>query len=111
MFSDVIQPLICEEIIEEYEEILHLPALAIPDEVSSKILAKFKEDGINPGKTPSLEKHPDPTYRIFYEISLSVEDAYMVTNNKKHFPGTHKVVTPSEMLLILMGAGVIPAVN
>lgn len=107
VFSGVIQPLVCEEILEEYEGILNLPVLAIPEEKSSAILAKFKEDGINPGRTPSNEEYPDPTDQVFYEISLSVEDAYMVTNNKKHFPQKPRVVTPSEILAILTESGVI----
>lgn len=109
VFSGVIQPLVCDEIIQEYEEILNLPVLSIPSDISHGLLLKFKEDGIDPGITPTDEEYPDPTDRVFYEISLSVEDAYLVTNNKKHFPGTHRVVTPSEMLLILIGAGFIPA--
>ena len=106
VFAGIIQPLVCDEILEEYEQILNLPILAIPADVASDILAKFKEDGINPGRTPSPENHPDPTDQVFYEISLSVEDAYMVTNNKKHFPSKPHVVTPSEMLIILGEMGV-----
>ena len=107
VFSGIIQPLVCDEILEEYEGILELPVLAIPREVSEAILSKFKEDGINPGRTPSNEEHPDPTDQIFYEIALSVDDAYMVTNNKKHFPQDPKVVTPSEMLVILTESGIL----
>ena len=107
VFSGIIQPLVCEEIMEEYESILTLPVLAIPGEISAAILTKFKEDGIDPGRTPSPEEHPDPTDQVFYEISLSVEDAYMVTNNKKHFPAKPQVVTPSEMIVILITAGII----
>jgi predicted nucleic acid-binding protein len=107
VFSGIIQPLVCDEILEEYDCILRLPVLAIPDELSSAILSKFKEDGIDPGRTPSPEDHPDPTDQVFYEISLSVEDAYMVTNNKKHFPIKPRVVTPTEMLSLLIEAGVI----
>ena len=107
VFSGIIQPLICDEILEEYDGILNLPVLAIPKDLASAILNKFRTDGINPGRTESHEDHPDPTDRIFYEISLSVDDAYMVTNNKKHFPGTPQVVTPTEMLLLLTNIGVI----
>ena len=107
VFDGTIQPLVCEEILEEYEQILSLPALAIPSDITSSIITKFKADGINPGRTPSSKVHPDPTDQIFYEISLSVEDAYMVTNNKKHFPQEPKVVTPSEMLVLLTTAGII----
>ena len=107
VFSGIIQPLVCDEILEEYDCILRLPVLAIPDELSSAILTKFKEDGIDPGRTSSPEEHPDPTDQVFYEICLSVEDAYMVTNNKKHFPIKPQVVTPTEMLSLLIEAGVI----
>ena len=107
VFSGIVQPLVCEEILAEYEGILNLPVLAIPQEKASAILSKFKEDGINPGRTPSDEEQPDPTDQVFYEISLSVEDAYMVTNNKKHFPETPIVVTPSEFLVLLAERGVI----
>lgn len=107
VFAGIIQPLICDEIIEEYKQILNLPALAIPADVASDILVKFVEDGINPGRTPSTENHPDPTDQIFYEICLSVDDAYMVTNNKKHFPSKPRVVTPSEILIILAEMGII----
>ena len=37
VFSGVIQPLVCDEILEEYESILNLPVLAIPKDVSSAI--------------------------------------------------------------------------
>ena len=50
VFSGIIQPLVCDEILEEYEGILELPVLAIPKDVSEAILTKFKKDGINPGK-------------------------------------------------------------
>lgn len=108
VFSGVIQPLVCDEIIDEYESVLNLPVLAIPEDLASAILSKFKIDGINPGRTPSQEKHQDPSDQVFYEISLSVEDAYMVTNNKRHFPQKPKVVTPSEILILLTESGVIP---
>ena len=106
VFSGIIQPLVCDEILEEYESILELPVLAIPNEVADAILTKFREDGIKPGKKTSPELHPDPTDQVFYEVSLSVEDAYMVTNNRKHFPQVPRVVSPTEMLAILAKDGI-----
>ena len=53
VFDGIIQPLVCEEILEEYYQILHLPILDIPSDIASDILTKFKEDGIDPGRTPS----------------------------------------------------------
>lgn len=107
VFSGVIQPLVCDEILHEYESVLNLPALGIPEDIASAILTKFEVDGVNPGRTPSSEEHPNQSDQVFYEIALSVEDAYMVTNNKKHFPKKPRVVTPSEMLILLMDSGII----
>ncbi len=107
VFSGIIQPLVCDEILEEYEGILNLPVLGIPQDISSAIITKFKVDGVHPGRTPSDEEFPDPTDQVFYEICLSVDDAYMVTNNKKHFPQKPRVVTPSEILIILKESGII----
>ena len=73
--------------------------------VRADVLEKFSEDGLYPGRTPSSEIFPDETDRVFYEISLSVEDAYVVTNNVKHFPKVTRVVTPSEMLMLLHESG------
>ena len=107
VFAGIIQPLVCDEILEEYDGILNLPVLAIPADISSAIIAKFKNDGIFPGRTSSSEIFPDPDDQIFYEISLSVEDAYMVTNNKKHFPQEPRVVTPTEIIVLLKETGII----
>ena len=38
VFSGIIQPLVCDEILEEYEQILHLPILGIPEYLASAIL-------------------------------------------------------------------------
>jgi len=44
---------------------------------------------------------PDEDDRVFYEVTLSKDDANLVTGNLKHFPKTPIVVTPAEMLEIL----------
>ena len=69
VFSGVIQPLVCDEIIDEYESVLNLPVLAIPEETASAIIAKFRVDGINPGRTHSQEIHPDPTDQVYYQYN------------------------------------------
>ena len=44
---------------------------------------------------------PDEKDRPFYEVSLSMEDSFLVTDNLKHFPVTPKVITPAQMIAIL----------
>ena len=105
VFTGVIKPLVSEEILSEYNDILNLPVLDLNPEKVADVLEKFREDGLYPGRTQSNEIFPDKTDRIFYKISLSVDDSYMVTNNVKHFPKVPRVVTPSEMLALLRSTG------
>lgn len=105
VFTGVIKPLVSEEILSEYNDILNLPVLDLNPEKVADVLEKFREDGLYPGRTQSNEIFPDETDRIFYEISLSVEDLHVVTNNEKHFPKVPRVVTPSEMLALLRSSG------
>ena len=44
---------------------------------------------------------PDEDDRVFYEVSLSEEDSFLVTGNLKHFPKTPKVITATQMMEIL----------
>lgn len=44
---------------------------------------------------------PDEDDRVFYEVSLSKEDSFLVTGNLKHFPKTPKVITAAQMMEIL----------
>ena len=44
-------------------------------------------------------------YRVFYEVVMEErknEDAYLVTGNIKHFPIRPYIVTPREMLDIIL---------
>lgn len=105
VFAGVIKPLVSEEILTEYRGILNLPVLELDSDKVADVLEKFSEDGLYPGRTPSEDVFPDETDRIFYEISLSVEESHVVTNNVKHFPKSVRVVTPSEMLMLLRDLG------
>ena len=105
VFAGVIKPLVSKEILTEYRGILNLPVLELDSDKVADVLEKFSEDGLYPGRTPSEDVFPDETDRIFYEISLSVEESHVVTNNVKHFPKSVRVVTPSEMLMLLRDLG------
>ena len=43
----------------------------------------------------------DEKDRPFYEVSLSMDDSFLVTGNLKHFPATPKVISPAEMVAII----------
>ena len=45
---------------------------------------------------------PDEDERVFYEVSLSVDDSFLVTGNLKHYPQTPKVISPADFINVIM---------
>ncbi len=50
------------------------------------------------------ETMPDPKDVVFYAVTLSAQDkeAFLVTGNGKHFPQKPFIVTPAELVDILI---------
>jgi len=44
---------------------------------------------------------PDEDDRVFYEVSLSNEDSFLVTGNLKHYPTSPRVITPAAFIDII----------
>lgn len=95
-------PLFNSEIIEEYREVLSRPKFHIPIQEIEEVIIKIQELGLASGRVHSLEDFPDMDDVVFYEVAMSKEDAYLVTGNTKHFPKSPIVVTPAEMVQIIM---------
>jgi putative PIN family toxin of toxin-antitoxin system len=96
-------PLYNQEIIVEYQDVLHRDKFRFPIEAIDYIINAVQDYGISAERVISSEIFPDPKDIVFYEVALSKDDAYLVTGNIKHFPKTPIVVTPVEMLEILKG--------
>ena len=90
-----------EDILMEYREVLHRPKFKFPERKIDSLLAFITQKGIHSDRVPYDGNMPDEKDRPFYEVSLSVEDSFLVTGNLKHFPVTPKVVTPSQMIDII----------
>lgn len=101
MFANKIIPLYNEEIIFEYEDVLHRSKFSFSEFDIRYYLETLKKVGIHSQRISSSELFPDPKGVVFYEVALSRDNAYLVTGNKKHFPQKPIVVTPAEMLEIL----------
>lgn len=101
MLKKGICPLYNQEIIDEYQDVLHRGKFRFPSEAIDSIIQTVQESGVSSERIASPEHFPDPKDVVFYEVALSKDDAYLVTGNKKHFPQTPIVVTPAEMLEIL----------
>ena len=107
MIANKIIPLFNEEIISEYEDVLHRAKFGFSEVDVSQYLEALRQAGIHSQRIASSEYFPDSKDVVFYEVALSKEDAYLVTGNKKHFPNKPIVVTPAEMVEILQKEGVL----
>lgn len=94
-------PLYNEDIISEYEIVLNRPTFRFSEELVYYYINAIKEKGVLALRIESDEIFPDSDDAVFYEVALSVEDAYVITGNLKHFPKTPIVVTPAQMLEIM----------
>ncbi len=89
-----------DDILSEYNEVLHRSRFDFNDERIQAVIDLVKT-GIHLEPTESSEVFPDPDDRVFYEVVLSKDGAYMVTGNLRHFPKAPIVVTPAEMIKIV----------
>ncbi|MGM9740308.1 MAG: putative toxin-antitoxin system toxin component, PIN family [Candidatus Cryptobacteroides sp.] len=96
-----ITPVICDEILSEYSDVLNRPKFRLPSSLVASILTSIRQNGIWSERVHIDEIFPDPKDVVFYEIAISKNDSYLVTGNIKHFPSKPFVVTPAEMLEIL----------
>ena len=90
-----------EDILTEYREVLHRPKFKFPERKIDSLLTFITQKGIHSDRVPFDGNMPDEKDRPFYEVSLSLEDSFLVTGNLKHFPVTPKVVTPSQVMEII----------
>lgn len=97
-----ITPLYNYEILDEYVEVLGRSKFPFRKEDVDLVETLMRTVGIRLERTTTFEGvFPDPKDVVFYEVTLSKDDAYLVTGNIKHFPKKPFVVTPAEMVEIL----------
>ena len=101
MVSGRIVPLYNDEIIAEYQDVLGRKKFGFPQEEIYILIKMIIRKGLSFERVSSMELFTDPSDAVFYEVALSKEGAFVITGNKRHFPQTPIVVTPSEMLDIM----------
>ncbi len=99
-------PLLCDEIIAEYREVLSRPKFKFDQNVVNVLIDGIIDRGIFLDAVTVEEIIPDPKDIVFYEVVMEGRkehnDAYLITGNIKHFPVKPFVLTPKEMLDILL---------
>ena len=102
--SRVLFPLWHEDILDEYNDVLHRSKFKFDRRGIEIVLTGLIKRGIFLDAATIEDYVPDPDDAIFYEVVMEARettDAYLVTGNIKHFPVKPYVVTPKEMLEIL----------
>ena len=100
-----IVPLYHEDIIAEYDEVLHRAKFKIDDATIQLLLNAVTKYGVEVFPQPTGEILVDMDDLVFYEVAMEKrdDDAYLVTGNQKHYPIKDFIVTPTEMIEILKG--------
>lgn len=99
-------PLYNDAILAEYDEVLHRQKFRFDRDIIKLTLDAIIQRGVAVDAGPVEDILPDPKDAVFYEVTMEkrkTDDAYLVTGNLRHFPQTHFVVTPREMLDIIYG--------
>lgn len=104
-FDGSIIPVLNKEIEREYREVLSRPKFHLTEDIIADILSQFQEQGIYVDADPQDIDLPDPKDLVFYEVVMEERkehDTFLVTGNNKHFPEKPFIVTPRELLDIVL---------
>lgn len=101
-----IVPLFCDDILAEYEDVLHRKKFPFTAREVRALIETIRSRGVHIEPGPVDAVLPDLDDVVFYAVVMEKrkdEDAYLVTGNQKHFPKEPFIVTPKEMLDIILG--------
>ena len=103
VFEGKIIPLYHQDILREYNEVLHRDKFRLQEEVIRTVLDAIRQYGIEVFPQPTGAILIDMDDLIFYEVAMEKreDDAYLVTGNQKHYPFRDFIVTPAEMIRII----------
>ncbi len=105
VLDGVIVPVLNKTIIEEYHDVLLRPKFDFPEQIVKDILNEIDGHGVHVDAEHIDIDLPDPKDLVFYEVVMEErkeEDAYLVTGNIKHFPEKPFIVTPRQMIDIIL---------
>ena len=103
--SGIIIPLLSDEIVREYKEVLSREKFGFGIDLVNDFISEISERGMFLSADKSNVEFIDNKDKVFYEITMEkrkTSDAYLVTGNIKHFPKEPFIVTPREMLKIIV---------
>ena len=110
MISGEFIPLYHEDILAEYEDVLHRKKkYDLSESAIQTVLNAIRRFGIEVFPKPTGEIFIDEDDIIFYEVAMEKRDdnAYLVTGNMKHYPVRDFIVTAS---VLRIGAFFLPEI-
>ena len=85
-------PLYNEEILEEYDDVLHRAKFPFSNDAIQNIMQMIRQFGLAISPSPTGEVLPDMDDLVFYEVVMEkrkADDAYLITGNLKHLSLIH----------------------
>lgn len=94
-----------EAVLKENRTVLARPKFHLTESIIDDVIKSIEEKGIFVD-THSIDIDlPDEKDRVFYEFAMEKrndENTYLVTGNTKHFPIKPFIITPREMLDLIL---------
>lgn len=101
LFDQGFIPMYDADIIAEYQDVLHREKFPILPDAANALISYIIENGVEASRADFAESMSDEDDRVFYEVSLSNEDSFLVTGNLKHYPTSPRVITPAAFIDII----------
>ncbi len=104
--TGVVTPVLNEDILREYREVLLRKKFHFPESIVDAILDNLAAQAVFINEEKLDVNLPDPKDVVFYEVVMEErkkQDAFLVTGNLKYFPVERFIVTPRQFLDILLG--------
>ena len=105
VYSGTIIPLLNQHIVNEYREVLARSKFRLTQQIIEDAVGEIERLGLYVDAQGLDIPFPDSKDRVFYEVVMeerNEEEAYLVTGNIKHFPEKSYIVTPRQMMDIIL---------
>ena len=104
VYSGKVTPLVCDEMLAEYADVLYRPRLKLDAAKCEYILSLISDIGKRIDPTSSAVEMPDEDDRVFLEVAMAGQsegDSRLVTGNLRHYPKADFIVTPADFCALL----------
>lgn len=105
VFEGYIIPVLNQDIVDEYRTVLSRPKFHLTHDIVEDLMNSFNTVGIYVDAASLDIDFTGPKDKVFYEVTMEErkrKESYLVTGNIRHFPVQPFIVTPRQMLDIIL---------